>query len=101
MGKNFKFARAEQESEPDRLCVFSGLDAGLCTDSLCHQFDKCRVGQHAVDQKDVVGSYLRHCFDKIIAVSVNTVYQNHASAVRQQGGCVGNRAFWQCIHLLR
>lgn len=101
LGEDFKFARAEQEAEPDRLRVFSGLEAGIRADSLRHQFDKCRVGQYAADQQDVVGFYLRPCFDKIIAVSGNAVYQNHTPAVRQQGGGVGNRAFWQCVHILR
>ncbi|EMS3331584.1 hypothetical protein IBR90_001026 [Neisseria gonorrhoeae] len=54
--------------------LFSGLDAGICADSLRHQFDKCRIGQHAAGQQDVVGFYLRPCFDKIIAVSGNAVY---------------------------
>lgn len=92
LGEDFKFARAGQEAEPDRLCVFSGLDVGICADSLRHQFDKCRIGQYAAGQQDVVGFYLRPCFDKIIAVSGNAVYQNHTPAVRQQGGGVGNRA---------
>lgn len=48
LGEDFKFARAEQEAEPDRPCVFSGLDTGIRADSLCHQFDKCRVGQFVV-----------------------------------------------------
>ncbi len=81
-----------RKTEPDRLRLFSGLEAGICADSLRHQFDKCRVGQYAAGQQDVVGFYLRPCFDKIIAVSGNAVYQNHTPAVRQQGGGVGNRA---------
>lgn len=64
LGKNFKFARAGQENRAGPVAPFSGLEAGICADSLRHQFDKCRIGQHAAGQQDVVGFYLRPCFDK-------------------------------------
>lgn len=66
----------------------------MCSDrdGLGKNFKFARAGQEAAGQQDVVGFYLRPCFDKIIAVSGNAVYQNHTPAVRQQGGGVGNRA---------
>lgn len=91
LGKISSLRVPGRKTEPDRLRLF-GLGSGICADSLRHQFDKCRIGRYAAYQQDVVGFYLRPCFDKIIAVSGNAVYQNHTPAVRQQGNGVGNRA---------